>query len=57
MRADYGHSVVLTDDEGYAITGNTFSYGAGRSDVHLVKTDASGNMQWSAHAIGVIIFP
>jgi hypothetical protein len=42
-----GYSIVQTIDKGFAIAGYTFSYGAGGSDVYIVKLDSLGNLNWT----------
>lgn len=44
---DNAVSLVKTSDGGYALAGYTGSFGAGSSDVWVVKTDSFGNLVWS----------
>ena len=44
---DGAFSVIQTNDTEYALAGTTTSYGAGKTDAWLVKTDSSGTLQWS----------
>jgi Secretion system C-terminal sorting domain len=43
---DYANTVVQSNGGGYIIGGSTQSFGNG-SDILLIKTDGTGNVQWS----------
>jgi hypothetical protein len=44
---DQGAAVALCPDGGYVVVGTTSSFGAGKSDIYLVKADAKGNRVWT----------
>ena len=44
--ADGANSIQQTRDGGYIAAGYTKSYGAGGSDVYILKLNASGNLLW-----------
>ena len=46
-RDDTAYSVQQTLDGGYILAGWTESYGAGKKDAWLIKTDANGSEQWN----------
>jgi hypothetical protein len=40
-------SIIQSSDGGYVVAGWTYSFGAGYSDMYVVKLDSSGNVQWT----------
>ncbi len=40
-------AIIVTNDGGYLLGGQTDSFGAGNDDIWLVKTDANGDSVWS----------
>jgi len=45
--ADSGFCVIQIPDQGYLMVGSTCSYGAGGSDLYLLKVDSQGESVWS----------
>jgi len=44
---EYAFSVQQTGGGGFVAVSNTQSFGAGQTDVLLIKTDGNGNLQWA----------
>ena len=44
---DEAASLIELSSGGFVLTGDTWSYGAGSSDVWLIRTDANGNSLWN----------
>lgn len=40
-------SLVISNDNSYVLTGTSNSFGAGNSDVYIMKTDSAGNKIWA----------
>lgn len=44
---DFGYSLKATSDGGFILCGTTYSFGRGQADGYLIKTNASGVLQWN----------
>ena len=47
LKKENSYQVIPTSDNGVFSLGSTESFGKGQSDIYLVKTDSSGNLQWA----------
>jgi hypothetical protein len=43
---DVAYSIQQTQDNGYIMAGETWSFGSGNSDAWVLKLDAKGNIEW-----------
>lgn len=62
INAERVSNMHITNDCGLVAIGTTQSYGAGRRDVYLIKTDCAGNVAVSNHNINetkplILIYP
>ena len=46
-KTDWAYHIEPTDDDGYIISGISFSYGPGQGNCWLVKIDANGYEEWN----------
>jgi uncharacterized delta-60 repeat protein len=46
LSSDWINDLIETSDNGFLLTGNTYSYGAGSTDLWIIKADSAGTIQW-----------
>ncbi|MFD1553323.1 hypothetical protein DNU06_06575 [Putridiphycobacter roseus] len=44
---DKAYDMVQLPDNGYVMVGETYSYGAGNSDIYIIRTDVNGDTLWT----------
>ena len=49
---DFGYAITRSSDAGYAIVGETASYGNGKNDIWIIKTDRFGKKLWDSYLGG-----
>jgi hypothetical protein len=47
MKKDNSYHVIETSDKGFISIGSTESFGAGKSDIYVIKMDSLGNLEWA----------
>lgn len=47
LNSDWAVSIQQTNDGGYIVAGGTNSFGAGQSDIWILKLDTAGNVVWA----------
>jgi len=47
INSEYGNCVIQTSDSGFAVVGETRSFGAGSYDIYFLKTDSDGDTLWA----------